>query len=434
MFMADDKFVECSSTEYKLTAAIAAALVVVIVIGMPVMQYVMLHRWREPFDCLFVPTEEGHLVPSERGNDVLGPLYVLYKPRFYLWALADAAVKLIFTGVLGVVFKDAQSAGLIVSAIMCIGLAIVTAVLMPFAHQQANYVVLATYAAIMANCAEAASAAFNKAPTGTRAHHLHSVLEMIVLVLYFLPFAMGFWDLFEVSSWSIYRYMKRGAGMAAAALCSLGRRRAARSGPGDTASSIELQTTAIVFQEKDISREAQLDQRRSRALTALLNDIRPLASRAASGAKRSTPKGLKAKTWMYNVSNAVEAYNVATQAAVEVLGEFPLALTWKHYIAIESKARNLSKLVFEGQPDVMKGDQGEQGVVVLAFDNVHMLWRDEIARIVCVNEADGDDTAVPSMKSAVICRNATIALLSPGARMGSFRVAVNATLSDRSQR
>ena len=90
--------------------------------------------------------------------------------------------------------------------------------------------------------------------------------------------------------------------------------------------------------------------------------------------------------------------------------------------------------MFEGQPDVMKGDQGEQGVVVLAFDNVHMLWRDEIARIVCVNEADGDDTAVPSMKSAVICRNATIALLSPGARMGSFRVAVNATLSDRSQR
>jgi hypothetical protein len=265
-FMADDKFVECSSAEYKLTAAIAAALVVVIIIGMPVMQYVMLHRWHEPFECLFVPTEEGHLVPSEHGNDVLGPLYVLYKPRFYLWALADAAVKLVFTGVLGVVFKDAQSAGLIVSAIMCVGLGFITAVLRPFAHLPGNYIVLATYAAIMANCAEAV-AAYNKGHTG-HVKDLHSVLETITLVLYVLPFGMGFWDLFEVSAWPIYRRLKRGAGMAAALLvrpASLSRRRG-----------------AIVLQEKKISREALLDHKRSRALLALLNDIRPLAGRAAS--------------------------------------------------------------------------------------------------------------------------------------------------------
>ena len=41
---------------------------------------------------------------------------------------------------------------------------------------------------------------------------------------------------------------------------------------------------------------------------------------------------------------------------------------------------------------------------------------------------------MPSMKSAVICRNATIALLSPGARMGLFHLAVTATISERSQR
>jgi len=68
----------------------------------------------------------------------------------------------------------------------------------------------------------------------------------------------------------------------------------------------------------------------------------------------------RSAAWADKVSNAVNAYNVAIKAAAEVLGEFPLALTWKHYIDIESKARKLSKLVFEGKPDLMKGDQSEE--------------------------------------------------------------------------
>ena len=154
-FMADDKFVECTSPEYYMLAAIAAVLVVVVVIGMPALQYWMLSSWMRPFDRLFVPTDEGCLVPSVDGESVLGPLYVLYKPRFYLWALVDAAVKLVFTAVLGLVFKDAQQTGLVAAVILFAILGFVSALLAPFAHHGSNHIVLATYVAIMANCVEA---------------------------------------------------------------------------------------------------------------------------------------------------------------------------------------------------------------------------------------------------------------------------------------
>jgi hypothetical protein len=418
-FMADDKFVECNSSEYGTVVAVAGVLVVVVVVGMPALQYMMLRRWRQPFDQLFVPTEEGRLVPSVAGDDVLGPLYVLYKPRFYMWALADAAVKLIFTGLLGVVFNDEQQTGLVFSAILCVGLVIVTAILMPFVYQTANYIVLATYAAIIANCAEAAMSYSGPTDETTPVGNLHVVLETVTLVLYVFPFAIGFWDLFEVSSWPIYRRLKKCAGKAAAALCFVGRMYPAHKG-----NCAEL---AIVIKAKDCLREARLDERRSRQFAVLLSELRPLADSAAASftASKSVSRCEKGKA-----DQAVDAYTSAVDTAVDALGEYPLALQWKHYIAVESTARKLSKIVFEGQPVVMKGGGGH-GEVVLAFENVRELWNQGIARNVCVTEADGDDTAVPSMKAAVVCRNAVVALLFPGAHMGSFHMDVTATVSFR---
>ena len=430
-FMADDKFVECTSPEYYMLAAIAAVLVVVVVIGMPALQYWMLSSWMRPFDRLFVPTDEGCLVPSVDGESVLGPLYVLYKPRFHLWALVDAAVKLVFTAVLGVVFKDAQQTGLVAAVLLFAILGFVSALLAPFVHHGSNHIVLATYVAIMANCVEASvSYSMSLQDQTNRAKMLHEVLATATLVLYLLPFAIGFWHLFDVSSWPICRSLKR---------C----RRGMRNGSG-AANTVDQQKGGIVkkeqinlFQEKDIIREAQLDHRRSRALTVLLNDIRPLAGQAVvlavfvSSTSSVARKGKRKAAWKDQLSNAVKAYDDAANAALEAIREFPLALTWKHCTDIESAARQLSKLVFKERADAMKGgaagEGGHHGIVVLAFANVQALWRNEIAVNVCAQEADGDDTAVPSMAGVVVCRNAVIALLCPGANMGSCKMIAGAT-------
>ena len=64
-FMADDKSIECiidSTSQYSSIVAAAIALFVIIVLGMPTLQYLILRHWRKPFDRLFVPTEKGDLV------------------------------------------------------------------------------------------------------------------------------------------------------------------------------------------------------------------------------------------------------------------------------------------------------------------------------------------------------------------------------------
>ena len=412
--------------------AVASALIVVVVIGMPALQFSLLQRWKKPFDRLFVPNNEGHLVPSADGKDILGPLYDLYKPRFYLWALVDAAAKLVFTGVLGVVFKDAQQTGLVVSAIMCVCMGSCSVILMPFTHKMANYIVCATYAAVMANCAQTAVAfGYRFTEQTENARKLHTVLETLTFLLYVLPFALGLFDLFDVSKWPIYRRLKACVGKVATALCSVGYKCAARNDTRtSTTEHVQTREMALEVKMKDNVRIAQLDGTRSRAFAMLLSDLRPLADRAAvlvSSNPSAARTGKRKSARKDAVSNAVDAFNGAINAASKALGEFPLALTWKHWIDVESAARMLSKLVFEGRNDVMKVNSGKHGVIVLAFASVHALWQQEIAPNVCAQEADGDDTAVPSMKSSVVCRNVTIALLSPGADMGSFRMVVNAS-------
>ena len=144
-FMADDKFVECSSPEYVRVHAVASALVAVVVFGMPALQYFMLRPWRKPFNRLTVPTEDGYLVPSDDAALVVGDLFILYKPDYPLGALADAAFKLVFTAVLGVLFKGAQQTGLVISGILCVVCGFSFAIYKPLTYPFANHIVLATY-------------------------------------------------------------------------------------------------------------------------------------------------------------------------------------------------------------------------------------------------------------------------------------------------
>ena len=284
-----------------------------------------------------------------------------------------------------------------------------------------------------------------------QAKTLHSVLETITLILYVFPFAMGAWDLFEIRSSRCYRcfracvYKVVMAAHAATAFVCQDNTAAALSATRNVARAerIQKRNTAIVIKLKDNTREAKRDERRSHILATLLSDLRPLAECAAASAahtdahhrgrvrnrSRQTEDG-------DDVTRTVDAYNDAIDAASEALDLFPLALAWNHFIAAESAARKLSKLVFGGQiegngrrrAESRLSSQGNQrGVVLLAFSNVHALWRQEIARNLCAQEADGNDTStIPSMKSATICRNAIIALLCPGAQMGSFRMAGSA--------
>ena len=380
------------------------------------------------------------MVPSADGERVLGDLYILYKPRFYLWAIADAAFKLVFTAVLGVLFKDAQQTGLVVAAILCVGLGFFSAVFSPFVHHSANYIVLAMFLAIMATCAEMA-VAHSLTDQSERANKLHSVLEMIALALYVLPFAMCLWEVFNLKKSKLYGGCKaiggrvRRSGGCRTFVCKAIRGRDRRSGARKRIQELE---SAVVVKVKDSLRAAQLDERRSRNLAMILSDLRPLAERAKmlrnKNGRSRTPRSMASTastSRQENVGRIAGIYNDAIDAASSALDEFPLALTWGHCIAIESAARELSKLVFEGRRDVMKGVHDDlkggdhHGVVVLTFANVHELWRQDIARYICAQEADGDNAAVPSMKSVVVCRNAIIALLCPGVHMGSFRMAHN---------
>ena len=60
-FMADDKYVECTpwfafDSPYGKVASAAAVFLVIVVLGMPALQYWLLRRWKKPFNRLFVST------------------------------------------------------------------------------------------------------------------------------------------------------------------------------------------------------------------------------------------------------------------------------------------------------------------------------------------------------------------------------------------
>ena len=189
--------------------------------------------------------------------------------------------------------------------------------------------------------------------------------------------------------------------------------------------------------EKTRSSEAQLDALMTQRFAELLSDLRPLAEYAAVTAAAAAAKGIKGGEGGVagaNISRAVDAYNDSIDGASEALGEFPLALQWRHCMDIETAARRLSKLVFEGNHNnevsrTQEGGGNGHGAVEFSFSNVRTLWDQKVAFVLCAQEAEGDNTAVPSMKSAVTSRNAVIALLSPGTHMGTVQTLVSRNMT-----
>ena len=90
-------------------------MVVVVVIGVPMLQALLLWTWIHPFNQLFIPTEDGDLIPSKAAKRLLGPLYQLYKPWYNWGALVNIAIKLILTAAVGLIFSTAQGTGMILS-------------------------------------------------------------------------------------------------------------------------------------------------------------------------------------------------------------------------------------------------------------------------------------------------------------------------------
>ena len=90
-------------------------MVVVVVIGVPMLQALLLWTWIHPFNQLFIPTEDGDLIPSKAAKRLLGPLYQLYKPWYNLGALVNIAIKLVLTAAVGLIFSTAQGTGMLLS-------------------------------------------------------------------------------------------------------------------------------------------------------------------------------------------------------------------------------------------------------------------------------------------------------------------------------
>ena len=86
-------------------------MVVILVIGVPVLELLLLWKWAHPFQRLYVPSEEGEWLSNPTAKRLLGALYSTYKPEAYMGALANTLIKLLLTAVVGLAFNEAQGTG-----------------------------------------------------------------------------------------------------------------------------------------------------------------------------------------------------------------------------------------------------------------------------------------------------------------------------------
>ena len=113
-FLSDDTAVECSydpGSPYVASVGLAIAMVVILIIGVPMLQLLLLWKWTHPFQRLYVPSEEGEWLSNPTAKRLLGALYSTYKPEAYMGALASTLIKLILTAVVGLAFNEAQGTG-----------------------------------------------------------------------------------------------------------------------------------------------------------------------------------------------------------------------------------------------------------------------------------------------------------------------------------
>lgn len=220
-FMTDDMLVECRGAAYDEVVAFGIALVTFVVIGMPLMQWLLLRRWAHPFNRLYIPTEDGHVQPSEDGERVLGSLYIMFKPTHYWWSLLDSATKLLLTSFISLPFAESQGTGLIISSMICCVLMSVMMIDGPFVDAGANSLGALTYASLASLYAEAGFKVFalqyddlqggsgGDDDGSAQFEPLRWVFENLVLVMYVLPALYGIFAMLRVDTWSKYRRLCR---------------------------------------------------------------------------------------------------------------------------------------------------------------------------------------------------------------------------------
>ena len=97
---------------------LASFLVVTVIVGIPVVHFYHLWQLRYPFNRLFAADEDGLLHPTKQGKAVVGTLYTMFRPNLWLWNTIDTSVKLLFTGLVGLIFTAAQPTGMITMAFL----------------------------------------------------------------------------------------------------------------------------------------------------------------------------------------------------------------------------------------------------------------------------------------------------------------------------
>ena len=119
--------------------ALAIVMVVVVVLGVPLFQFLLVRAWVQPFQRLHIPTEDGEWVPNRAPKRLMGALYSTYKPWAYKGALANTLIKLLLTAVVGLVFNKSQNNGMLLSAFLCVGLSFGLAVHRPFVYHRVRF-------------------------------------------------------------------------------------------------------------------------------------------------------------------------------------------------------------------------------------------------------------------------------------------------------
>ena len=84
-WMEDDVLDECIApwhtlnTTYARSYIYSVVMVPLFVVGLPILMFSLLYKRRYPFNTLFAANNDGHFVPSQVGEDSVGPLYEIFR-------------------------------------------------------------------------------------------------------------------------------------------------------------------------------------------------------------------------------------------------------------------------------------------------------------------------------------------------------------------
>ena len=268
---------------------------------------------------------------------------------------------------------------------------------------------------------------------------LRTVFESVVLILYVLPFAIGAMDLLRLEN-----LLARFPGV-----CKCQRIRRCFVSRDDAHSGRYA---------KEGSEHRVRDANRTKCVAQFLDDLQRVGCRnfynnvtpqkmrgdratgagngtgnvngEGSGMQRRARQCDQTATRFKKISQSTAQYVDAVNAAVLTLRTTPLSLSWQHLIEMEDCARSLSHLAFSASaPKRASTCTGSLRTVVLSFQNVREIWKAEVMRGMCEDGGEGNDLgAVASMSGVVACRNVIIAMLVPGANMGSVSVGRHAAM------